>query len=385
MRIIRFLIFYVLVTAMGLIVAVFLGLNHYTVQLDLIATQYSVNVAFVMLGAAAFGFVIALLVLMPGRIAAGLNARALDREVRALDRELRDLEYEIEEREELRGQLLAKHEALLERHERILARHQALLSDHGHTVSERDEARAQLAAMHMARPAIGGHNGGGATALRLLPQPKSAPEESAPPAPAQMPAPRPITPPAVAQAAAPTQAAAPATSPVPDVAARVEPAKQPDQRVKAPAPSRVITPVAPPIPTTTPAPPAAARPAADVEAPAMVPVVTAPPAVAPAAQPKTSKTPKTPVIPAAWRNLPAEARAGVAQTWQSAGVGLVRARRHTVQLWHKGAEQVSAQSKTQMARLRELRQRLTTGPALSGDGIEQSPPDATTSGEAASE
>ena len=71
MRIIRFFMLYIMVSALGLVVAVFLALNHYPVQIDLIKGQYSVNVAWVMLGAAVFGGVMTMLALLPGRIATG--------------------------------------------------------------------------------------------------------------------------------------------------------------------------------------------------------------------------------------------------------------------------------------------------------------------------
>jgi len=76
MRIIRFLILYVMVSVLGCMVLIFLALNHYTIQIDLVRAQYPVNVALVMMGAALFGFVIALLLLLPGRLAAGLHVRA---------------------------------------------------------------------------------------------------------------------------------------------------------------------------------------------------------------------------------------------------------------------------------------------------------------------
>src|SRR5690242_13201910 len=129
MRIIRFLIFYVLVSVLGILALIFFGLNHYNVQIDLLEAQYTVSVAWVMAGAALFGFIVSMLLLGPGRLAAGWNSRALDREVR-------DLEGLLERREELRARLLAQHEALLERHERILLRHQALLDEHSHVIAE---------------------------------------------------------------------------------------------------------------------------------------------------------------------------------------------------------------------------------------------------------
>ncbi len=163
MRIIRFFMLYIMVSALGLVVAVFLALNHYTVQIDLIKGQYSVNVAWVMLGAAVFGGVMTMLALLPGRIATGLYARTLARDVRGLDRDVVDLEQELDDYEEQRAYMLEQYEILLERHERMLARHEALLDDHSETVAERDQVRAQLAALRIARPAAANGSAHGAT------------------------------------------------------------------------------------------------------------------------------------------------------------------------------------------------------------------------------
>ena len=100
MRIIRFLILYMMVSVLGLMVLLFLALNHYTIQIDLVRAQYPVSIAWVMMGAALFGFVIALLLLLPGRLAAGLHVRALERDVRSLERLLVDREDLLEEQED---------------------------------------------------------------------------------------------------------------------------------------------------------------------------------------------------------------------------------------------------------------------------------------------
>src|SRR6185437_5468770 len=237
MRIIRFLILYVMVSVLGCMVLIFLALNHYTIQIDLVRAQYPVNIALVMLGAAAFGFVIALLLLLPGRLAAGLHVRGLERDIRNLERLLVDREDLLEEqedyiedREELRARLIEQHEDLLVRHERVLARHQALADDHDRVMSQRDEARTQLAALRIARPAAS-HASSAATALRLLPQ--TAPTPVA----------RPSTPvPAARRAiAVPVGRVA---KPASKVVAQAEPVKQSAQQIPMPEPLRLVEPAA---------------------------------------------------------------------------------------------------------------------------------------------
>src|SRR5262245_53501874 len=111
MRLLRFLVSYAIVSVLGGVLILFVGLNHYTVQLDIFGPMYSVSLALVMAGAAVFGFAIAMLLVLPGRIASALNARSLDREVRYLEQDLMQLQ-------ELRARLLARHDYLVEGHER---------------------------------------------------------------------------------------------------------------------------------------------------------------------------------------------------------------------------------------------------------------------------
>jgi len=399
MRIIRFVILYVMVSVLGCMILLFLALNHYTIQIDLIKAQYPVNVALVMLGAAAFGFVMALLLLLPGRLAAGLHVRALERDVRSLERLLVDREDLLEEqedyiedREELRARLIEQHEDLLARHERVLARQQALADDHDRVTAQRDEARAQLAALRIARPAAS-HGSGAATALRLLPQT----------APAPIPVARPSTPvPATPVPAARRAIAVPVgrvAKPASQVVAQAEPVKQPVQQIPTPEPLRLVEPSAAVEPVAEPTKVASveapidttveAREAVEAApAPATVPVIsTAPdipavvsptPATEPPPAPDTAQEPPvtretSPAAPPLRRDFAAEARAGAARMQQSAEAALTRLRRNTGQLWSEATAQVSAQSKAQAARLRGLRQRVTAG--IASIRNEQATPD----------
>jgi hypothetical protein len=369
MRIIRFLILYMMVSVLGLMVLLFLALNHYTIQIDLVRAQYPVSIAWVMMGAALFGFVIALLLLLPGRLAAGLHVRALERDVRSLERLLVDREDLLEEqedyideREELRARLIEQHEELLERHELILARHQELANDHDRVTAQRDEARAQLAALRIARPAAG-HASSAATALRLLPQ--TAPDP--------VPVARPSTPVPAARRAAPVPVGRVA-APVAQSAAQAKPVQQPPQRgrLQMVEPAAVVEPTVEPTKEPAIEPAAEAREAVETEsAPPTVPVVSATPAVAPslpaAAEPSAQETPLAPETPPATpptrRDFAAEARAGAARVQQSAEATLAHLRQNTGRLWSEATAQVGAQSKAQAARLRGLRQRVTAGVA----------------------
>jgi len=92
MRLLRFLVSYAIVTVLGVILLLFVALNHYSVSLDVFGPEYTVNVALVMAGAVAFGFVIALLLVLPGRIASAINGRRLEREVHYLEQDLIQLQ-----------------------------------------------------------------------------------------------------------------------------------------------------------------------------------------------------------------------------------------------------------------------------------------------------
>lgn len=401
MRIIRFLIFYVLVSIMGLLGLIFLGLNHFTIQLDLLNTKYSVSVAWVMVGAAGFGFVVALLVLLPGRLAVGLHARSLERELRYLERKLDDSEDLLEDREELRARLLAQHEALMERHERMLLRHQSLMTDHSHTLAERDDARAQLNALRISRPAsIAAHISGAATALRLLPPAKQAPADPVSIA-------RPTTPPPAAHPAPPTpaaQVAAPAPTPAPDPIAapasatetRVEPVAPPTAPPVEPVePMKPMKPVEPVKPTPTRAPWRLVAPKpATVEAgpaPATVPVVSvsaevispagseSAASVPPPATKKAEKALKAPsTMPPAWRRLLADLRMRGAHAWQSTRALFGRMRQGIATGWNSIAAWVrtgwnnlatwiTIQATAQRVRIHQLWQRLMDLRTTRGD------------------
>jgi uncharacterized integral membrane protein len=405
MHVIRFLIYYVMVSLLGVLLLVFLGLNHFTVELDLLAVHYTVNVAFIMVGAAAFGFIVALVLGVPGRLSSRINTRALQRDVRSLERLLADREDLLEDHEDVLADqedaythLLQQHEVLMERHERMLLRHQALLADHSLVTAERDEARAQLAALHVARPAVGGaHSSGAAAPLRLLPP--------AAPVPA-----RPVTPPPAARPATPVPAVTTITAV--DSATTAEADTAPATATSA-TPATPVAPAEPPVhprvtsgqwrlaksaandapkePTAVAS--AAATPEKETTEPAMVPVIlSAPTSPAKPARPTTAQKPAVATVvvtpadepttspaasdantavaaPPAWRirlgSRLAAIRAVTRQRWRSARARSAQLRRQTQRrtsaAYDASAIWLATQAHEQRARVKRLKQRLTAG------------------------
>lgn len=341
MHVIRFIISYVMVTILGVIMLFFLALNHPKVQIDLLDAQYSVSLPWIMGVAAVFGFLVALLMLLPGRIAAMVNTWSLERD-------LREVEQQYEELQMLRARLLADHEALVERHERMLIRFQHLVTDHREVVAEQERTHRQIAAPNTApsvrsaaEPAAqtATRSKGIRSALRLLPPAAPAPAAPAPAAPT-MPSPR--------ASAAPPQVQAPATAPAAHTVGATarevrtaQPAPQPVQQqpVQPPAEPAASLAAAPaPSAPAAPAPaPVAAAPTPAAAQPKLVPVLTDPPASAPPArQPQAqeaspaateAQTPRKPLVTAATLRRPVERlREGARQGWQRAEVRTERLR-----------------------------------------------------------
>jgi uncharacterized integral membrane protein len=138
MQVVRFLIAYGVVSALGILVSVFLAQNTQTERLTFFGQDVSTSLAWIMIGATAFGFLFALLLLLPGRISATLHIWALRREAKELDEEL---VWQGEQRDEL----LTHHERLLAGHEWLLSVYQRMGSELDRVVKERDALRVQLA------------------------------------------------------------------------------------------------------------------------------------------------------------------------------------------------------------------------------------------------
>jgi uncharacterized integral membrane protein len=138
MRIARFLIAYGVVSVLGLLVIVFLAQNTQAEQLTFFGQAITLSQAWIMLAATACGFLFALLLLLPGRIAATLHILTLRREARELDEELA---FQSEQRDDL----LAHHEQLLSGHEWLLNAYQRSRGEIDNLVKERDLLKVQLA------------------------------------------------------------------------------------------------------------------------------------------------------------------------------------------------------------------------------------------------
>jgi hypothetical protein len=139
MWLLRYLIFYIVLSVFGLTLILFLGQNLHTERLVFFGLEYTTNMVWVLVGAAAFGALVVLALLLPGRLAVTMHVWSVEREVQHVEQDLGHLQ-------EQRERLLARHEHLLEAYERLLQGYQRLVAEHSRTVAERDRVRSQLAA-----------------------------------------------------------------------------------------------------------------------------------------------------------------------------------------------------------------------------------------------
>ena len=162
MRIARFLIAYGVVSVLGVVVSLFLAQNTQVERLTFFGRDVSTSLAWIMLAATAAGFLFALLLLLPGRIAATLHIWSLRKETRQLDEEL---VWQSERHDEL----LDHHERLLSGHEWLLGVYRRTRGDLDQAISERDALKVHLAkandalatAEESGRPAGDHHPGAG--------------------------------------------------------------------------------------------------------------------------------------------------------------------------------------------------------------------------------
>jgi uncharacterized integral membrane protein len=138
MRIARFLIAYSVVSILGVLVSLFLAQNTRVEQVTFFGQDFSTNLAWIMLAATTVGFLFALLLLLPGRVAASLHIWSLRREARELDEELA---WQSEQRDEL----LAHHERLLDGHDRLLSVYHRARGELDQAIKERDALKVRLA------------------------------------------------------------------------------------------------------------------------------------------------------------------------------------------------------------------------------------------------
>src|SRR5262249_52345834 len=129
----------------GIVVSLFIAQNTHEEQLAFFGQEVTTNFAWVILGAASCGFIVALVLLMPGRIAASFHIWSLHREARDFEEHLALQGEELAVREERREQLLDRHEGLLEGQERLLGAYQRVMDELDQVMGERDQLATQLA------------------------------------------------------------------------------------------------------------------------------------------------------------------------------------------------------------------------------------------------
>jgi uncharacterized integral membrane protein len=137
MRLVRFLFLYILASAFGIALFLLLVQNVQKTRLVFYGREYSISLAWVLIGAAVFGGLLMLILLLPGRLAANVNNWRLEREIRQVEQELARLQ-------ERRERLLDQHAHMLEAHDHMLIQHQRLVAEHSRVVAERDQVRKQL-------------------------------------------------------------------------------------------------------------------------------------------------------------------------------------------------------------------------------------------------
>jgi uncharacterized integral membrane protein len=119
-------------------VSLFLAQNTQVERLTFFGRDVSTSLAWIILAATAAGFLFALLLLLPGRIAATLHIWSLRKETRQLDEEL---VWQSERHDEL----LDHHERLLSGHEWLLGVYRRTRGDLDQAISERDALKVHLA------------------------------------------------------------------------------------------------------------------------------------------------------------------------------------------------------------------------------------------------
>src|SRR5262249_38117673 len=146
MRIVRFLIAYGVFSTFGIVVSLFVAQNTQPAQGVFFGQEVSPNLAWMILGAAACGFFVALVLLVPGRIAAAFH-------IWGLHREAREFEEHLAVQGERREQLLANHEWLLAGHERLLHAYHRAMTELDRVTNECHALGAKLSAASAANTA----------------------------------------------------------------------------------------------------------------------------------------------------------------------------------------------------------------------------------------
>jgi len=135
----RFLLSYVLLNIFALLAATFLAQNYHAEHLTFFGVNITINFVWILLAAAAFGFLAALLLILPGRIAAHVHSWTLDHEAE-------ELEHQVDLLQEQREEMLSRLSAMITTQERVLSRYQRLLAEHNQVVAELEKAKTVVPA-----------------------------------------------------------------------------------------------------------------------------------------------------------------------------------------------------------------------------------------------
>jgi hypothetical protein len=145
MRMLRFLLSYVLLNIFALLAAMFLAQNLRVERLTFFGINFTINFVWILLGSVTFGFLAACLLLLPSQIATHLHSWTLDHEAEELENQVGLL---MQQREEM----LSRLSAMMSTQERVLTRYQRLLADHSQVVAELDKAKSLALATVAAEP-----------------------------------------------------------------------------------------------------------------------------------------------------------------------------------------------------------------------------------------
>ncbi len=147
MRLLTCVISFALFTVLSSVLVLFIAQNLHHEEIAFFGLAYSTNLALLIAAAATVGFVLALLLLLPSRVAVGLYSRALYREAFQLEHRLALL---LEQRDRWLDQhenVLDDREQMLQQFHRLLSERDRLLSEHNRLLMEHHSALSRLAAL----------------------------------------------------------------------------------------------------------------------------------------------------------------------------------------------------------------------------------------------
>ena len=137
MRALRILVIGALSAAIIVILAIFAVDNLQRVPAHFLGNNFSLNLWWVAIGSALLSFMLAVLLLVPGRVVASWRARSLSRQYGWIEEELKALRAEHE-------RVQAEYGAQQDEHSMLRARYTRLQAESAQLRTERDQLRARL-------------------------------------------------------------------------------------------------------------------------------------------------------------------------------------------------------------------------------------------------